>query len=295
MRDIVIILTIPNNARLLLSPELAMRVSHLKNGLNLLNNNKFFQLLIISVIIFSALMIGLKTYDIDPDYLVFITYIDIAITYLFLFEIIVRFIAEGHSLSFFKKAWNVFDTLIVVVSLIPIDDSEVVLLARLVRIFRVLRLISIIPELRILISALIKALPPMGYVLLLMFIIFYIYAAVGSLLFDKINPTLWSDIAVSMLTLFRIVTFEDWTDVMYETMEVYPLSWMYYLSFIFLNAFVFLNMMIGIVIERMQAEHDAYNLENDEGEVAEVRHIHENTKAILARLEQLEKHLSQSK
>ena len=272
-----------------------MRVSRLKTGLNLLNNNKFFQFLIISVIIFSALMIGLKTYDIDPDYLVFIKYIDIAITYLFLFEIIVRFIAEGHSLSFFKKAWNVFDTLIVGISLIPIDDSEVVLLARLVRIFRVLRLISVIPELRILISALIKALPPMGYVLLLMFIIFYIYAAVGSLLFDKINPTLWSDIAVSMLTLFRVVTFEDWTDVMYETMEVYPLSWIYYLSFIFLNAFVFLNMMIGIVIERMQAEHDAYNLENDEGEGAELKHIHEDTRAILQRLEQLEKQLSQAK
>jgi len=269
-----------------------MQVSNLKGYLNILNNNKLFQLLIISVIIFSALMIGVKTYDVDPVYVRWLGYIDIAITYLFLFEIIVRFIAEGHSFSFFKKAWNVFDTMIVAVSLIPIDDSEVVLLARLVRIFRVLRLISIIPELRILISALIKALPPMGYVLLLMFIIFYIYAAVGSLLFDQINPTLWGDIAVSMLTLFRVVTFEDWTDVMYETMTVYPLSWMYYLSFIFLNAFVFLNMMIGIVIERMQSEHDAYNLENDEGEVAKLNHIHEDTRAILARLEELEKRLS---
>ena len=230
-----------------------MQASAIIKSLNVLNNNKFFQFFIVSVIIISALMIGVKTYDVDPAYLKFLTWIDIAITYLFLFEIIVRFLAEGHSFSFFKKAWNVFDTLIVGVSLIPIDDSEVVLLARLVRIFRVLRLISIIPELRILISALIKALPPMGYVLLLMFIIFYIYAAVGSLLFDSINQTLWGDILVSMLTLFRIVTFEDWTDIMYETMEVYPLSWIFYLTFIFLNAFVFLNMMIGIVIERMQS------------------------------------------
>ena len=271
-----------------------MKVNTIKTHLNRLNNNKFFQFLIISVIIFSALMIGVKTYDIDPDYLAIIVFIDNAITVLFLFEILVRFIAEGHSLSFFKKGWNVFDTLIVAVSLIPIEDSEVVLLARLVRIFRVLRLISVIPELRILISALIKALPPMGYVLLLMFIIFYIYAAVGSLLFEQINPALWKDIAVAMLTLFRVVTFEDWTDVMYETMKVYPLSWIYYLSFIFLNAFVFLNMMIGIVIERMQAEHDAYNLENDEGEVAELHHIHADTRAILKRLEQLEKQLTVS-
>ncbi len=269
-----------------------MKVSGIVKSLNVLNNNKLFQFFIISVIVISALMIGVKTYDIDPSYLKILTFIDIAITYLFLFEIIVRFFGEGHSLSFFKKGWNVFDTLIVGVSLIPIDDSEVVLLARLVRIFRVLRLISIIPELRILISALIKALPPMGYVLLLMFIIFYIYAAVGSLLFDQINPTLWGDILVSMLTLFRVVTFEDWTDVMYETMEVYPLSWIFYLTFIFLNAFVFLNMMIGIVIERMQSEHDAYNLENGIGEAAELKHVREDTRAILARLESLEKQLN---
>jgi voltage-gated sodium channel len=269
-----------------------MQAKSLKSTLASINNNKLFQLFIISVIIISALLIGVKTYDIDPIYIQFLTYIDNAITILFFFEIIVRFIAEGHSLAFFKKGWNVFDTLIVTASMIPIDNSEMVLLARLVRVFRVLRLISIIPELRILISALIKALPPMGYVLLLMFIMFYIYAAVGSLLFDSINKVLWGDIAVSMLTLFRVVTFEDWTDVMYETMEVYPLSWMYYLSFIFLNAFVFLNMMIGIVIERMQAEQDAYNLEHDEGEISELHHIREDTSTILARLTALEAQLA---
>ncbi len=268
-----------------------MKAKSLVQIINDVNNNKVFQFFIIAVIVVSALMVGVKTYDIDPKYITLLGYLDTAITLLFLFEIVVRFIAEGHSLAFFKKGWNVFDTLIVAISLIPIEDSEMVLLARLVRIFRVLRLISIIPELRILISALFKALPPMGYVLLLMFIMFYIYAAVGSFLFEDINKVLWGDIAVSMLTLFRVVTFEDWTDVMYETMTVYPLSWTYYLSFIFLNAFVFLNMMIGIVIERMQAEHDAYNLEHDEGEVAELKHIHEDTKAILKRLEALESNL----
>lgn len=265
-----------------------MSIKILKTGLDTLNSNKLFQFTIIAFILLSALMVGVKTYDIDPFYIQLVGYVDVAITYLFLFEIIVRFIAQGHSLAFFKKGWNVFDTLIVAVSLIPIEDSEMVLLARLVRIFRVLRLISIVPELRILISALIKALPPMGYVLLLMFIMFYIFAAVGSVLFDEINPVLWGDIAVSMLTLFRVVTFEDWTDVMYETMEVYPLSWIYYLLFIFLNAFVFLNMMIGIVIDRMQAEREAFDEANDEGAVSELHHVMENTRAILKRMEVLE-------
>jgi len=116
-------------------------------------------------------------------------------------------------------------------------------------------MISIIPELRMLLNSLLKALPQLGYVLLLMFIIFYVYAAVGATLFSRINPVLWGDVAVSMLTLFRVMTFEDWTDVMYETMTVYSLSWTYYLSFIFLTAFAFLNMVIGIVVNVMNDEH----------------------------------------
>ena len=67
---------------------------------------------------------------------------------------------------------------------------------------------------------------------------------------------LWDDISISMLTLFRVMTFEDWTDVMYETMTLYPLSWIYYLSFIFFTAFAFLNMVIGIVVNVINEEHE---------------------------------------
>lgn len=63
--------------------------------------------------------------------------------------------------------------------------------------------------------------------------------------------------AIAMLTLFRVATFEDWTDVMYATMEQYPLSWVFYITFIFLTAFVFLNMMIGAILEVMSEEQNA--------------------------------------
>ncbi|MEQ8514120.1 MAG: ion transporter [Chromatocurvus sp.] len=76
----------------------------------------------------------------------------------------------------------------------------------------------------------------------------------GSLFFARVNETLWGDVAVSMLTLFRVATFEDWTDVMYETMATFPLSWIYYLTFIFLTAFVFLNMMVGTILDVMTQE-----------------------------------------
>jgi voltage-gated sodium channel len=236
----------------------------IKMKMNALKNNKIFELLVVSVIIISALEIGAKTFQLPDSAVSFTDILDVLITVFFLFELTIRFIGDDDKRSFLKKGWNVFDTLVVVISIIPIDNSEMALLARLVRIFRVLRMVSVVPELRILINSLLKAMPQLGYVVLLMFIIFYIYAAIGSFMFNQINPKLWGDIAISMLTLFRIMTFEDWTDIQYETMEVYPYSWIFYLTFIFFTAFAFLNMVIGIVVNVMEEEHQAARAEKTE-------------------------------
>jgi len=253
-----------------------------------IRSNKIFEASVITIIILSAMMIGASTYDINPQWFSVLQMFDIAVTTFFLLELLIRMAAEERFLNFFKKGWNIFDFLIVTASLMPIDESEMVLLARLLRIFRVLRLVSMVPEMRILMDALVKAIPRIGYVVLLMFIIFYIYAAFGSFMFEKINPVLWGDVTIAMLTLFRVATFEDWTDVMYETMEVYPFSWIFYLTFIFLTAFVFLNMMIGVVLDVMQQEHENYNREEGQGEAGEVHWIKERTKEMDERLVRME-------
>ena len=232
-----------------------MSSKSLQNTLLAIRSNKAFETFVVSVIIFSALVIGAKTYDMSPTTLSIMAWLDYAITGFFLIEITIRFLAEPHKLRFFRNGWNVFDTLIVIISLVPIENSEMALVGRLVRIFRVLRMVSVVPELRILLNSLLTAMPQLGYVVLLMFIIFYIYGAFGAILFANINPVLWGDISISMLTLFRVMTFEDWTDIMYETMAVYPLSWAYFVSFIFLTAFAFLNMVIGIVVSVVEDEH----------------------------------------
>src|SRR5690554_7648786 len=227
------------------------------NQLRRIESSTLFQGVVIAIIILSALTIGAKTYDLPPLIEQSLSVMDTAITLFFLIEILFRFAASPVKRRFFMDGWNVFDTLVVIGSLIPLDNSEAVLLGRLLRVFRVLRLVSVVPELRFLINSLLKAIPRMGYIALLMFIIFYIYAAIGSMFFASVDEELWGDVAISMLTLFRVATFEDWTDVMYATMADYPFSWIFYLTFIFLTAFVFLNMMIGAILEVMGEEQNA--------------------------------------
>jgi len=222
-----------------------------------IESSKIFQVAVISIIVLSALAIGAKTYELPPYVEQSLIVMDKAVTLFFLAEILLRFAVCQDKKRFFNNGWNIFDTIVVLGSLIPLDNSEAVLLGRLLRVFRVLRLVSVVPELRFLIDSLLKAIPRMSYIALLMFIIFYIYGAMGSMFFAAIDEALWGDVAISMLTLFRVATFEDWTDIMYATMDVYPLSWVYYLTFIFLTAFVFLNMMIGSILEVMGEEKNA--------------------------------------
>ncbi|MCO7227784.1 ion transporter [Halomonas sp. CnH100-B] len=258
-----------------------------------LRSNKLFEGLVISIIVISALVIGAKTYEETTRIEQWLLYLDVAVTVFFLVEILIRMAAERNLVSFFKKGWNVFDFLIVTASLIPMDDSEMVLLARLLRIFRVLRLVSMIPELQMLLGALVKSIPRMGYVVLLMFIIFYIYAALGSFLFHNVDEFLWGNISIAMLTLFRIATFEDWTDVMYATQEEYAWSWVYYLTFIFLTAFIFLNMMIGIVLDVMQKESAQLDADDEEGDPAQLQALRGDVHALKAQLDRMEAALAE--
>lgn len=268
---------------------MALDQSTLFVGLKRLEASKVFQGGVIFIIILSALTTGAKTYNLPLLLDKVLEVLDTGITVFFLVEILLRFVVHENKRCFFHSGWNIFDTLIVVGSLIPLQDSEAVLIGRLLRIFRVLRLVSIVPDLRFLINSLLKAIPRMGYIAVLMFIIFYIYAAIGSTFFQTINETLWGDVTIAMLTLFRVATFEDWTDVMYETMTVYPMSWIFYLTFIFLTAFVFLNMMIGAILEVMSAEQNAEEQESAHQERAdlaqEIQKLHEKMDRLLAETE----------
>ncbi|MBT4935181.1 ion transporter [Candidatus Woesearchaeota archaeon] len=269
------------------------KYANLIERLDAIRTCKLFETLVIAVIVISALAIGANTHDLPPNAIKVLHVLDFSITVFFLFEIIIRMMVEPQFKNFFKNGWNVFDTIIVTVSLIPIDDSETVLLARLLRIFRVLRLISFVPELRMLVGALLKAIPRMGYVVLLMFVIFYMYGAVGSMFFNTVDPELWGNISVAMITMFRVVTFDNWSEVMYAVMDVYSLAWIYFLSFIFLNAFVFLNMMIGVVIDVFSQEHEKHSKEIGKGEAFEVHDTHEVVLALQQQITEMNNTLKQ--
>lgn len=194
----------------------------------------------------------------------------------------------GH---YFQDGWNLFDFSIIVVSLIP-ATGELATLARLARLLRVLRLVSTFPELRLIVATLIRSIPSMGHVLILMSIIFYVYAVAGYHLFHQADPQHWRSLGISLLTLFRIVTLEDWTDVMYAAMQSFSWAWMYFVSFVVIGTFVVINLFIAVVLNNLDEAkterlREIQQPPSSEDILRELRSTQEALQRLQAQLEQV--------
>ena len=124
----------------------------------------------------------------------------------------------------------------------------------MLKIVRILRIITVIPAFRHIIEALVKTVPRVGFIALLMFMFIYVWGAIGALLFEDADPEHWENIGVAMLTLVQVATYDDWAAVMGNVIEIYPLAWIYFVSFIIINAVVLLNMVIGVIVDVMTTE-----------------------------------------
>ena len=222
---------------------------NMNNFLYNLKESRIFQFIVVLIIILNALTIGINTYNLSQFTRQLINYIDYSITIFFVIEILIRFIAEPEKLNFFKSGWNVFDTLIVLLSLVPIPNNSSFLLLRLLRVFRVLRLISVVPELKKIIEALLSSVTRVFYVGLLLFIILYIYATIGSILFSTNIPERWGDVGISMITLFQVLTMSSWEQVMLPLQDIYWWAWIYFFSFIIICGITMLNLLIAILVD----------------------------------------------
>ena len=175
-------------------------------------------------------------------------------------------------MAFFQDPWNVFDFLIVAGCLAePLfpGDAAYLPVLRLFRILRLLRIITVIPDLRIIVGALLKSIPSMFYVWVLLALLFYIYGAMAVFLYSENVLLHFKNLQVSMHTIFRIATLEDWTDIMYINMygsdnygydgidvervsSASPLrATIFFSSFVFIGTMIVLNLVIAVIMNSM--------------------------------------------
>lgn len=235
----------------------------------------WFQTTIILVIVAAGVLVGMQTYaDFAAKHHNIIHSLDTLILIIFTIEVFVKVFAEGKKpWRYFMDPWNIFDFTIVAVCylafVMPSVDASFIAVLRLARILRVFKLVTAIPKLQMLVGALLKSIPAMGYVSILLGLLFYIYAAMAVFIYGANDPWHFGTLQTAMLTLFRVVTLEDWTDVMYinmfgcENYSGYPEGWctqssaspigaaLFFVSFVLIGTMIVLNLFIGVIMNSM--------------------------------------------
>ena len=208
---------------------------------------------IVAVIIFNAVILGLETSQVVMDRAgPLILLLDQLCLAVFVVEIALKLVARGP--RFFSSGWNIFDFVIVGISVVPAGQGLSVL--RALRILRVLRVVSVAPRLRRVVEGLLNALPGMGSVFLLMTLIFYIGAVMATKLFGAAFPDWFGTLGLSAYSLFQIMTLESWSmGIVRPVMEVYPHAWAFFVPFILVTTFAVVNLVVGLIVNSMQDAH----------------------------------------
>ena len=211
--------------------------------------HKRFQQFIIWVIVVNAVTLGLETSrSVMAGVGGLLHAIDHVILGVFVVELVLRLYAYGW--RFFRDSWNVFDFIIVGISLIPATGPFSVL--RALRVLRVLRLISAVPAMRRVVSGLLAAVPGMASIGMLLGLVIYVAAVMATKLFGTISPEYFGDLGTTLFTLFQTMTGEAWPDIAREVMAAAPLAWIFFVIYILISSFAVLNLFIAVIVNGME-------------------------------------------
>lgn len=255
------------------------------SALKALVESSRFQKFIIAVIVINAITLGLET---SPTVMAaagsVLIMLDRVALAIFVLEIVLKLVVYRH--NFFRSGWNVFDFLIVGVTLLPVGEGVSVL--RALRILRALRLISVVPSMRKVVNALLRAIPGMSSVLTLLLLVFYVAAVMATKLFATDFPEWFGSIGASFYTLFQVMTLESWSmGIVRPVMEVHPLAWLFFVVFILTTTFAVLNLFIAIVVDAMNTSDHAEQEETRELVVTEHELVMAELKALRTELAEL--------
>jgi voltage-gated sodium channel len=215
-----------------------------------------FQGFIVAVILANAIVLGLQTYEgIEREVGELLVTLDGIFLGIFVVEILIRILACGPTLrgyaGFFRQGWNVFDFVVIGAAFLP-GLRENATLLRLVRLLRVVRIVSVLPDLRVLIKGMVRSLLPIATMAVVGVLLLYVYGMVGWILFHEELPEQWGTIADSMLTLFVVMTLENFPQYMEDASQVHPQAWIFFVSYVLLASFLVINVLIAIIINSIE-------------------------------------------
>ncbi|KAM3846428.1 voltage-dependent L-type calcium channel subunit alpha-1D isoform 2-T2 [Vipera latastei] len=248
-------------------------------------NSTVFEYIMFVLIMLNTLCLAMQHYGQSKLFNDAMDILNMVFTAVFTVEMVLKLIAFKPK-HYFTDAWNTFDALIVVGSVVDIAITEVnnsedsarisITFFRLFRVMRLVKLLSRGEGIRTLLWTFIKSFQALPYVALLIAMLFFIYAVIGMQVFGKVALKDGSQInrnnnfqtfPQAVLLLFRCATGEAWQDIMLACMpgkscdpdsdqnpgEEYTcgsnFAIIYFISFYMLCAFLIINLFVAVIMD----------------------------------------------
>jgi len=240
-------------------------ILNMMTSLNFIKNtveSRCFQNFIITIILINGAVLGIQTIEgLTPSSMLILDMVDKICLAIFVIELSMKLII--YRTSFFRRGWNIFDLIIVGISLIPASGQLSIL--RALRILRLLRLITTVDSIRRVVSGMLIAIPGVGSVGALLLIFFYIGAVISTTLFGDQFPQWFGNLGRSMYSLFQIMTLESWSmGIVRPVMEEFPYAWIFFIPFIMVTTFMVLNLFIGIIVDAIATVKEQDNVDEQQ-------------------------------
>ncbi len=221
---------------------------------------RYFQSAVLLVIVFNAVLFGLQTSSaIVAQCGTWLSRLDGFCLVVFTCELILKIIVYNR--RFCRDPWNVFDFVIVAVSFVP--DMGMFSSVRLFRVLRVFKLISGVRSMRVILSAIIKSLPGVGWASFLLGLVYYVYGILATNIFGSRFPDWFGSLGKSVYSLFQIMTLESWSmGIARPVIAEFPYAWVFFISYILISSFIVMNVVVGIVLTSI-----GDSCKNDDGSV----------------------------
>ena len=167
----------------------------------------------------------------------------------FVVELFVRMYIGG--LSFFKSRWNLFDTFIVLISVLPHAGYFSAL--RALRILRLVRLIRFFPQMQFLIVSVRNAIPGMISVLFFLSLFFIIFSIITFNLFKGMNGEYFSSISNTLIAMFQLMINDGWAEIVRPVQKIVPYANVFFVCYLIIMRFTLLNLFFGLIINSVQS------------------------------------------
>jgi len=269
-------------------------INYSKWRLNIHNvvTSKYFDLAIAAVIGLNVVTMAMEFYKMPQELVKALRIFNYFFTSVFVVECVCKVVALGMR-RYMKDKWNQLDMAIVLLSivgivleeleadLIPVNPT-IMRVMRVMRIARVLKLLKMAKGIRSLLDTVMQALPQVGNLGLLFYLLFFIFAALGVELFGRLEcdskhpcqglgeHAHFANFGMAFLTLFRVATGDNWNGIMKDTIRkncdpkpeciknccingiIAPI---FFVIFVLMAQFVLVNVVVAVLMKHLEESH----------------------------------------